>query len=114
MVQLPCQLCLFNLSFGKELSIVGNSLSETEIIFLVVVSIDTRITWTENNLFAVFGVDMETVITIAIVKHHVKLGLQVKETQDVCQGSLIMPHFAILGKLSHLVAFQNSSIGMQY
>ena len=113
MIQLPRQLGLLHLALGIELGVLGNSLCEAEILLAVIVAIDSVLTWTKQDLFPIFGVDMETVVSIPIVEHHIELGLQVVEAENVGKRSAVMPHVPILGKLPMLVALEHSCIRMQ-
>ena len=73
MLQLPCCKCLRNLTIGKVPGIVSNSLGKTEIVSLIIVTINTSLTRTKQNLLAILGEHMKTVVTIAIVEGNIKL-----------------------------------------
>ena len=112
-IELPCCTRLLNLSFRKVVLVLGNSLGETEIVFMIVVTIDTRFAGTKQNLLPILGVDMESVVAISIVEHHVELGLQIVETEDIGERPAIMPDLSIFCELSLPIALQDAAICVQ-
>ena len=64
MIQFPRQLGLLHLPLDVELGILGDSLGEAEISVAVIISVDSVLAWTKQDLPPILGVYMETIVSI--------------------------------------------------
>ena len=78
MVQLPCQLCFFNLPCCEVSRIVMHRLGKTEISFPVIIPVDSVWTWRETQLLLVLREHMKCII-LCIMKRHMELFLKVEK-----------------------------------
>ena len=68
MIEFPCGSRLFDLPFGEESFVVGNSLGKTEVVSAVVVMVNAGLTWRKHNLLAIFCVDMKLLLLFQLSK----------------------------------------------